>query len=189
VVHRHFPWCRFRARHTAAVGQNGKCEFSASTTESAGEPIMCVTGGQMSRCCTSLIKVIIINHSVSQLVWCCVPALGWLNAHPAKTPASATAVRANDMPGDGVAPVHESTAGVQSVSVVSRWWMSCCASGHSTRLACGSSVARTPFSFRSPSRARLHGAERAVERGGDFLVRATVKAEAPRRASGAAPAA
>ena len=44
VVHRHFPWRRFRARHTAAVGQDGKCQFSASTTESDDEPIMCDMG-------------------------------------------------------------------------------------------------------------------------------------------------
>src|SRR6266498_4518514 len=40
VAHRHFPWCRFRARLTAAVGRKGKCQFSASTTESDDEPIM-----------------------------------------------------------------------------------------------------------------------------------------------------
>jgi hypothetical protein len=44
-AHPHFPWCRFRARHTAAVGQNGKCQFSASITESdtAGEPRLSAT--------------------------------------------------------------------------------------------------------------------------------------------------
>src|SRR6266536_5720826 len=38
VAHRHFPWCRFRARLTAAVGRKGKCQFSASTTQSDDEP-------------------------------------------------------------------------------------------------------------------------------------------------------
>src|SRR6266508_3811752 len=41
VAHPHFPWCRFRARLTAAVGRKGKCQFSASTTQSDDEPIMC----------------------------------------------------------------------------------------------------------------------------------------------------
>jgi aryl-alcohol dehydrogenase-like predicted oxidoreductase len=38
VVHRHFPWSRFGARHTVAVEQNAACEFPALITESAGEP-------------------------------------------------------------------------------------------------------------------------------------------------------
>src|SRR6266545_2939285 len=38
VAHPHFPWCRFRARLTAAVGRKGKCQFSASTTQSDDEP-------------------------------------------------------------------------------------------------------------------------------------------------------
>jgi hypothetical protein len=41
AAHPHFPWCRFRAQHTAAVGQNRKCQFLASTTESDDEPIKC----------------------------------------------------------------------------------------------------------------------------------------------------
>src|SRR3954453_7290921 len=34
VVHRHFPWSRFVARHTVAVEQNAACEFPALITES-----------------------------------------------------------------------------------------------------------------------------------------------------------
>ncbi len=38
VVHRHFPWPRFRARHTVAVEQNAVSLFATFITESDDEP-------------------------------------------------------------------------------------------------------------------------------------------------------
>jgi hypothetical protein len=46
VVHPHFVWCRFLAWHTDAATQNRESRFSAWTTGSEGEPVMCVMRAQ-----------------------------------------------------------------------------------------------------------------------------------------------